>query len=88
MWLMFNQTMKDIFVPHTIKINLPKKDVTINCDIYKLTSLFQPDHKCNASNELYGTINIRIPYLARFIFRSNFEKLVHKSDQKLVQYYN
>jgi len=55
-----NQTIKEIFVPATIKINLPKNDVTIKCDINKLRRVFS-NLIINAvqAMDYHGTINIR-----------------------------
>lgn len=55
-----NQTIKEIFVPATVKINLPKNDVTIKCDINKLKRVFS-NLLINAvqAMDYHGTINIR-----------------------------
>ncbi|MDP3780284.1 MAG: HAMP domain-containing sensor histidine kinase, partial [Nitrosopumilaceae archaeon] len=56
-----NQTVKEIFVPTTVKINLPKNDMTIKCDINKLQRVFS-NLLINAvqAMDYHGTINIRI----------------------------
>jgi signal transduction histidine kinase len=55
-----NQTVKEIFVPSTIKINLPKNDMTIKCDMNKLKRVFSNliVNGVQAMN-YHGTINIR-----------------------------
>lgn len=55
-----NQTVKEIFVPTTVKINLPKNDMTIKCDINKLQRVFS-NLLINAvqAMDYHGTINIR-----------------------------
>lgn len=56
----FNQTIKEIFVPSTVKINLPKNEMTIKCDINKLKRVFS-NLLINAvqAMDYHGTINIR-----------------------------
>jgi len=55
-----NQIVKEIFVPSTIKINLPKNDMTIKCDMNKLKRVFSNliVNGVQAMN-YHGTINIR-----------------------------
>src|SRR3989338_8829667 len=55
-----NQTIKQLFVPTTVKINLPKNDMTIKCDINKLKRVFS-NLLINAVQAMNynGTINIR-----------------------------
>ena len=55
-----NQTIKELFVPTTVKINLPKNDMTIKCDINKLKRVFS-NLVINAvqAMDYHGTINIR-----------------------------
>ncbi len=55
-----SQTIKEIFVPSTIKINLPKNDMAIKCDITKLKRVFS-NLIINAIQAMnyHGTINIR-----------------------------
>jgi len=55
-----HQTVKEIFVPSTVKINLPKNDMTIKCDINKLRRVFSNliINAVQATN-YHGTINIR-----------------------------
>jgi len=55
-----NQTIKQLFVPTTVKINLPKNDMTIKCDINKLKRVFS-NLLINAvqAMDYHGTINIR-----------------------------
>ena len=55
-----NQTIKEIFVPTTVKINLPKNDMTIKCDINKIERVFS-NLLINAvqAMDYHGTINIR-----------------------------
>jgi len=55
-----NQTIKEIFVSSTVKINLPKNDMTIKCDINKLKRIFSNliINAVQATN-YHGTINIR-----------------------------
>ena len=55
-----NQTIKELFVPTTVKINLPKNDMTIKCDINKLQRVFS-NLLINAvqAMDYHGTINIR-----------------------------
>ena len=55
-----NQTIKELFVPTTVKINLPKNDMTIKCDINKLKRVFS-NLLINAvqAMDYHGTINIR-----------------------------
>ena len=55
-----NQTIKEVFVPSTIKINMPKNDTTIKCDINKLKRVFS-NLIINAVQAMnyHGTINIR-----------------------------
>jgi len=55
-----NQTIKEIFVPTTVKINLPKNDMTIKCDNNKLKRVFS-NLVINAvqAMDYHGTINIR-----------------------------
>lgn len=56
-----NQTIKELFVPSTVKINLPKNEMTIKCDINKLKRVFS-NLLINAvqAMDYHGTINIRI----------------------------
>jgi signal transduction histidine kinase len=55
-----NQTIKEIFVPQTVKINLPKNDITIKCDINKIKRVFS-NLIINAVQAMnyHGTINVR-----------------------------
>ncbi|MGQ0375930.1 MAG: ATP-binding protein [Nitrososphaerota archaeon] len=55
-----NQTIKEIFVPPTVQINLPKNDTTIKCDISKLKRVLSNliINSIQAMN-YHGTINIR-----------------------------
>ena len=55
-----NQTIKELFVPSTVKINLPKNEMTIKCDINKLKRVFS-NLLINAvqAMDYHGTINIR-----------------------------
>lgn len=55
-----NQTIQDIFIPKTVKINLTKNNVKINCDTNKLKRVFS-NLIINAIQAMNydGTINIR-----------------------------
>ena len=55
-----NQTIQDIFIPQTVKLNLTKNDVKINCDANKLKRVFSNliVNAVQAMNYV-GTINIR-----------------------------
>jgi len=55
-----HQTIKEIFVPNTVKINLPKNDMKINCDSNKLKRVFS-NLIVNSvqAMDYHGTINIR-----------------------------